>query len=187
MTLEEVANSVVEKGRREADLILKEGGKEVLRILSEADKEITATKQKQLAMANKEVKDLRARETSGMEMKVRRERLNAEREAFDRIRSKALADLLAASRPRKDAILGHLISKAKRVIDSGQIYCNAQDAEFIKTHAGTLKFGGIIDCNGGIVIESSDRKERVDLTYETMFDEVWDRELAQVHKIIFQG
>ena len=100
MTLEEVANSVVEKGRREADLILKEGGKEVLRILSEADKEITATKQKQLAMANKEVKDLRARETSGMEMKVRRERLNAEREAFDRIRSKALADLLAASRPR---------------------------------------------------------------------------------------
>lgn len=187
MSLEQVAESVVEKGRREAGKIVKEGGKEVLRILSEADKKSAEHREKQLAAAKKAAGELRVKELSAMEMQSRRRRLNTEREIFESVRRKALSDMQAASRPRKDAILRHLMAKASREMPSGRIYCNAMDAEFVKGQAGSLSFGGTIDCIGGVIVESADGSQRFDMTYETLFVEVWEKQLAEIHKIVFQG
>ncbi len=186
MSLEEVAKSVVDKGKRESEEILDEGKKEVQQILAQADHRIKEEMNDQIRLANKEVKKVKARELSAIEMKMLRQKLHSQKEIFDTVKQKAFDSLVNASPQDKDAVLGKLIVKASQVIDSGFIFSNAKDSEVVKQKGARYQYAGTLNCAGGIIVENKDRSIRLDLTYESLFEDVWQDNLLEVAEILFK-
>ena len=186
MTLDDVAKSVVQKGKVEASKIVKEGGKEVLQILSEADNEVKALIEESTQKAKKEIALKREQEISSTEVESRRMTLTVEKDILQQVKDRAFQRMISAPRDRKEAMIRSLVSQAGTVISGGTIFSNAQDAEFVKRNAGSYTYGGNVDCAGGIVVENSAKTERLDLTYETILDDVWEEQIGKVAEILFK-
>ena len=102
------------------------------------------------------------------------------------MKQKAFDSLVDSSRQDKDAIIGRLIAKAGQVIDGGFIYSNAQDSEVVKQKGTRYQYAGTVNCAGGIIVESQDRSIRLNLTYESLFEDVWQDSLPEMAKILFK-
>jgi V/A-type H+-transporting ATPase subunit E len=50
-----------------------------------------------------------------------------------------------------------------------------------------LKYGGTIDCLGGLVLQTVDGSVRYDLRYETLLELAAQASMKQVVKALFQG
>jgi len=186
MSLDDVAKSVVKKGKVEADKILKDGGKEVLLILSNVDGEVKALIEESTQKATKDIAIKREQEISSTEVDARRKTLMAEKDVLEQVKRKSFERLISAPRDKKEDILRRLVSKAGTVFPNGSIFCNSEDSEFIKRNAPNYNFEGSIDCAGGIVVENADNTERIDLTYETILEDVWEEQIGVVADKLFK-
>src|SRR5438445_89241 len=61
----------------------------------------------------------------------------------------------------------------------GRVFCNAKDAEVVRSIVGA-NFGGTIECVGGVVIESNDGTRRTDLRFETILSDIWRDSIKEV-------
>ncbi len=47
------------------------------------------------------------------------------------------------------------------------------------------RFGGTIECSGGIVVESDDGMRRVDLRFETLLQDIWEDSVREIAEILW--
>ncbi len=186
MSLDEVAKKVIEKGQRESNMIVKQGGQETLQIIKKAENDAKVLVSQARERAEKQIKLNKEQEMSSAEVEGRRNRLTAEKQILDEVKEKTFQDLIAASTPKKEQILNGLIKQAAQIIPSGSVYSNDEDSAAVKKMASQYKFAGTIKCSGGIIIESSDRTQRLNLTYEMLLEELWTENIGQVADILFK-
>ena len=186
MSLEEVAGKVTEKGKRESNRIIKEAGQEALQILNKAEEEAKAIMTEARDKAEKQIKLMREQEMSSAEVEGRRNTLKAEKDVLDIVRQKTFEALKAAPTPKREEIIGGLVKQASTIIPEGYVYANAQDAPSVKRLASKYQYSGDIDCAGGLVIENSDRTQKLDLRYETLLEDLWQEKIGEVADILFK-
>ncbi|HLF16400.1 MAG TPA: V-type ATP synthase subunit E family protein [Candidatus Thermoplasmatota archaeon] len=158
---DERARSILEQARREAEAIL-----------AEARRQAAETEKERLAHAQKESAQVTAQAQSRAESEARKAVLITEAELRTQLRAavlKAFADLPAKGR---QAPLKTLLQRAQATIPAGKVWGAEKDAAALKeqrayTHAGSIPIAG------GLVVESEDAKVRLDLSYETLLDEMW--------------
>jgi len=191
MGLEAVVSDIQEKGRREATAIREETQKEVNEILRAAQQRVEVLK----LAAEKEVQD-RIERTTGQEdsaanLIVKRHLLNAQKEMLDQVYQTALKGFTELPASFHKEVLSRLLAQAVKEIGTGTVSCNPRDSSFIEeiltqdnTFAG-LKLGRTVAIEGGIIVENNDRTLKLDLTYRSFLDKVWEGSLKDASDILF--
>ena len=129
---------------------------------------------------------MKEQEMSSAEVEGRRNMLKAEKELLDTVKQRAIEELRSAPGPKKEQIISGLVRQASAAIPGGFVYSNAEDADFVKRAASRYQYAGSVDCIGGIIIESQDREQRLDLTYETILEDLWQEKIGEVADILFK-
>jgi V/A-type H+/Na+-transporting ATPase subunit E len=191
MELEAVALDIQEKGKREAEALRDEARKESDRILSAAQGRAGEIKLAAEEEAGRQSARLTGLEVSSASLAVKRTLLNTQKDLLDQV-YRATLDAIGRlpGSFRKDT-LSALLSKAKKEIREGSVFCAGQDAGALKEILGQaefsgFRFGGTMDIPGGIVVESASGQLKIDFSYRTFLDRVWETGLKDASDILFQ-
>lgn len=183
MTLERVAQAILERGKSEAEQIVAQAREEKERMLSEAKTEGEANIKTAEATAREEAERRRIQEVARAELEARKISLAAQKEILDEVYKRALARL-GELKENNEILKSLLKANQEEWKSGGRVYSNKQDESAVKKIVGSA-YAGAIDGAGGIVIESSDGTRRVDLRYESLLSTVWDDAVREVAEILW--
>lgn len=182
--LGDYADRVRAKGREEAERILAGARVEADEIARKAANDARAALEKARADAEAEARTLERNEMSGAELESKRKRLLAQKQVLDQVAAAALGRVENLPPEKRRALVGALLLRAKRDVPSGGVYCNESDRP--QAEAAGFRFLGPLPGGGGVVVESSDARFRVDLRYETVLQETWARSVKDVVAALYQ-
>lgn len=174
--------------------IQKEGAEKVTSIISDAEKQadqILQTKQKMLnelaekkkQELTKQIDSLKTQEASGMEIAVKKIRLNAEKDVLANTYKESLQSLTTLPH---DKVISALLKKVQQELpEAATIYSNKRDAPIVRSQT-RITFGGLIETLGGIIVENKEKTLQIDYRYETIAELVWDRSLKEIAEVLFK-
>ncbi len=183
MTLERVAQAILDRGKAEADEILTQARAEKERMLSEARTQGEASVKAAEAQASEEGARKRVQELARAELEARKISLATQKETLDEVYDLALERL--GDLKENAEILKNLLKANESEWKSGGQVFSTKKAEGIAKKIVGSAYAGPIDGVGGIVIESSDGTRRTDLRYESMLIDVWDDVVKEVAEILW--
>lgn len=176
MGLEQVIDEVRRGGDGEAEGILAQAQKEADAILSEARERVDALRAKRLAAADREAEQIQTQVASSAEFEARKLALTAEAKLRERLRGVLLDGFAALPADVRQGHLEKLLAKASQVIPEGSVWTAEADQGLLPKVAGADAFelaADAADIRGGLLVESKDGTIRLDLSYETLLDDLW--------------
>ncbi len=182
MSLEKVIDNILETGKKEAQQIIQNGKMEKQAQMKKAQDEGSALLKSRMEESEKQVLRMNTQEMARAELESKKIVLGSQKEMLDAVYQTALQRL--GSLPQNETLLRTLISRNRTEVSTGKVFCNPKDESFVRGLVG-VKFGGTIDCIGGLVIESQDGTRRVDLRYETMLKEIWNDSIKDVSNTLW--
>ncbi|HVN66722.1 MAG TPA: V-type ATP synthase subunit E family protein [Methanomicrobiales archaeon] len=191
MELEAVALDIRDKAKRDAAAIREETRKETDRILSSAQERVREINLGAEDEVNRQAARMTELEVSSANLAVKRMHLNTQKDLLDQV-YRATLDAIGRNPEsfRRDTVKT-LLSKARKDIREGAVFCSARDTQALQEilrspeYAG-FRFGGTVDIPGGIIIESGNGQLKVDYSYRTFLDRVWEAGLKDASDTLFQ-
>ena len=191
MELEAVALDLKEKAKREAEAIRGETRRETERVLSAAQQRAGEIKLAAEDEAGRQAAHLTDLEVSSANLAVKRMLLNTQKDLLDQV-YRATIDAIGRLPEsfRKDS-LKNLLEKTRKEIREGSVFCASRDTQALKEIlAGSdfsgFRFGGTLEIPGGIVVESSNGQLKIDYSYRTFLDRVWEAGLKDASDLLFR-
>lgn len=182
MGLETVVKDITDAAQKEAALISEAAHKDIEAILNDAQQQALKIKGDAVADAQERVTKMTVQEMASAKLEVKRMQLNARKEVLDVTFAKALDTISSLDGAKNKKLLAELIS---RYGSSGtKIYSNKRDEAVVKQLAD-LEYAGNIDCIGGIVIENDGGTVKLDYTFDTICDGVFESALKQTSDLLF--
>lgn len=184
MALDKVIQAILDDGKKEADRIISEGRQEAKQIITEAKKEAENIKIKKSEEATVFAARMKTQETARADIDSKKLVLRAQKETLDEIFDLALEQLGEKWRGR---LIETTLKQNSSEIRDALVYSNERDRPITervaRTHGG--KFGGTIECVGGLIIENKDRTVRIDYRMETILKDVWDDSVIEVTSLLW--
>jgi len=191
MELEAVALDIKEKAKREVEAIREETRDETGKVLSAAQQRAGEIKLAAEDEAGKQASRLSDLEVSSASLAVKRMLLNTQKDLLDQV-YRATVDAIGRlpENFRKDS-LKNLLKKTKKEVKEGSVFCAGRDTQALKeilagSEFAGFRFGGTLEIPGGIVVESADGQLKIDYSYRTFLDRVWEAGLKDASDILFQ-
>lgn len=184
MALDKVIQAILDEGEKEAERILAEGMKEAGKLVSEAKKEAEKIIKEKSDEADNIAERLKVQETARAEIESKKLVLRAQKEALDEVYNEALKRLCVQWRMR---LLENILRLKSSEVKGGLVYSNDKDRKTAENLVGAYgaRFGGVIDCLGGVVIESSDRSVINDYRLETILKNIWEDSVIEVTSLLW--
>ncbi len=176
MGLEQVVQEVRTGAEQKAKDILAEAQAEADRIMQDAQGKADAYKAQRLAQAERDVEQIKKQAISHAQFEARKAVLSTENELRDELRARIIDGLAGLDDKTRAGHVKTLLATAESIIPTGQAWGAAQDEKALS--GGKYAFAGATDIAGGLIVESEDGRERLDLSYETLLGDVWRDVLA---------
>mgnify|MGYP001615645626 CR=1 FL=1 len=177
MGIDNVADEIIKEAEKMAKAIVKEGEDIKIQTLEESRKKIKAEKEKIDREVAATLAGIKTRELMKAKMSVKESILNEKKNLID-------GCFDAAAEKIKDNILQRLFEIGKKSIEPKAVYVNPDDVEKAKKlfRDVAVKEKGI---KGGIIMESKDGKEIIDMSLERLIEIARAKSLKNVSKILF--
>ena len=191
MGLEAVVEEIRDKGKSEEEKIRVESRQEVEHILAGANKRVAEIKLAAEEELAKQSAHLISVETSAANLLVKRELLNTQKELLDLVYRTTLAEISNLPESFHKEAIKKLLAEARKEIPKGTIYCNKRDVSAVKVlvteHKNFTDFtlGSPVDIEGGIIVEGEGGGLKIDYSYRTFLDRVWESGLKDASDILF--
>ncbi|MBT0731805.1 V-type ATP synthase subunit E [Methanoculleus bourgensis] len=191
MGLEAVVNEIREKGRREAEKIRAETRADVEEILKNAQVRAAEIKVSVEEEAGRTASHTINQEVSAANLVVKRQVLNAQKKLLDQVYSASLAAVGDLPAEFHEKALTELLKRAAKEIKKGVVHANERDLPVVEEIISRLKtlsgytVGDPVDIPGGIIVESTDGELKIDYSYRTFLDEIWESGLKDASDILF--
>lgn len=184
MALDNVIKTILEDGRKEAERIVEEGRREAEKSISEAKKASEKIIKEKSEEANKLAKRMKVQEMARTEIDSKKLVLKAQKEFLDEVYKTALKRL---SEKWSIKLIESTLRQKSSEVKDGLVYSNERDRTTVEGLVSAYggQFGGVIDCLGGVVIESGDRSVRTDYRLETILKDVWDKSIVEVTSLLW--
>ncbi|MFC1690794.1 V-type ATP synthase subunit E family protein [Nanoarchaeota archaeon] len=182
MGLEKVKDEILNNADKNAQSIIAEGLKEADLVLSELGDKTKELEEK----TQGEIKNLLAaverRDIASAKFEAKRMILDKKKELIDEAFEKAKQNIANLESGKNRQIVKDLIKKAKLELpDIKTIYANKKD----KANVTGLNFREI-DIIGGIIAENSDASIRVDYSFDTLLEDMKEKELQNISEMLFK-
>lgn len=182
MSLERVIEAILQRGQVEAQEILDSARQEREGTLSEV-----ATKGEDLfrereQQAKEQTAREKLREIARAELGSKKTALQAQKEVLDDIIDRAKRRL--RERPPSEDLLKNLVDAHQEELAGGFVLCNGTDLSILRKLV-KCEVRDELDCIGGFVIESEDGSRRIDLTYDTFLEDLWEDTVKEVANVLW--
>ena len=190
MSLDTVAEDIKDDARERGERIEREADERVEEIIADAESDaddILAERERDLETR---IEQEREQKLSSAKLEAKQKRLEARRDSLAAVRERAESAVADISGDRREALTRELLDDAAREFDGGsiEVYGRADDADLIESILDdyeNFSHAGSVDCLGGIVAENEASRVRVNNTFDSVFDAVWDEELKAVSDRLF--
>ena len=191
MSLDNVVEDIQDEAHARADELREEGDRRAEEIVesAEADAEelLDARKQK----VERQIEQEREQAVSGAKLEAKQERLEARRDVLEDVRSQVETELRELSGDDRTELTRALLDEAATEFEgqaSVAVYGRADDADLIEELVADydgFEYGGEHECLGGVVVDATDSRVRVNNTFDSVLDDVWEDNLKDVSGILF--
>ena len=192
MSLEQVRDDIEKTARARADEIRAEADERAEAIIAEAEADAEEIKAARLADVDKQIDEKREQALSGAKLEAKQQRLEARRDVLDEVRQEIEATLVDLDTESRKALTRSLIEAALDEFDDQQsvvVHGRADDQALIEELLGEydgVSFGEPCECLGGVIAESNSSRVRVNNTFDSVLESVWDEQLKELSTLLFE-
>ncbi len=191
MSLETVVEDIRDEARARAEEIREEGQQRAERIVSEAETDAAEIREEAEQEAERAIEQEREQTLSGAKLTAKQQRLEARRDVLDRVRESvedAIADIDGEER---EQLTRELLEAAAEEFeaDSVAVYGARTDQELLESILEEYEgysYAGEYDCLGGVVVESTESRVRVNNTFDSIIEDVWEDNLKAISDRLFE-
>jgi V/A-type H+-transporting ATPase subunit E len=184
MGLDKVVEEILRRGEEKKQEIIRLGEKERDELVGQADKKIADNRQKSEKKAETTIVQMEQQELSSAELESKKALLAAQRQVMEDLKQQVLDALGGYPAEKKKKLYAKLAARARKELGECYVYSNREDKAVLQLPSGVTD-AGTIDCHGGLVFESKDRSYRLDYRFESMLDEVWNKEMKEIFTKLF--
>jgi V/A-type H+/Na+-transporting ATPase subunit E len=181
MGIERVKEEVLGKASQAAEKLIAEGQAESKQIKSSKLKEIDAIKAQAKKNLEQQKADIMSRAVSSAELDAKKEMLNARKDLVNSVFDKVKKKILQLPQVKRKLHIAHLLEQAKKEIEVAKVYCAEQDIKLIADYPAFKA-----DILGGIIAENKEGTVRVDLSYDSLLEQVYKDSMKEVSDKLFK-
>ncbi|MFC7076668.1 V-type ATP synthase subunit E [Haloarcula halophila] len=193
MSLDTVVEDIRDEARARAEEIRAEGENRAEEIVSEAEADAEQIHEDREAEVEREISQEREQKLSSAKLEAKQARLGARRDVLEDVHEDVEAALADLSGDRREELTTALLEAAVAEFDDGdslRVYGRAADQallEDILTDYEDVTFAGERDCLGGVVVESTNSRVRVNNTFDSLLETVWEDNLKEISDRLFEA
>ncbi len=175
------AEEIREKAEREAEEIIEEAEAEADEIIADAEREV-----------ERDIERERDQKLSSANLQAKQERLAARRDLLQSVREELEEEIVSLEGERREELTRALLEAAAEEFDEGDevaVYGREDDAELIEAILSDypgFEYAGGYDCLGGVVVESDASRLRVNNTFDSVLEDVWEDSLKEISNRLFE-
>lgn len=194
MSLDTVVEDIRDEARARADDIHEEAQANAQSIIEDAESEAEEIVEQREREVERTIEQEREQKISSAKLEAKQQRLEARRDILESVRA-SIEDELATLEANREELTRTLLSDAVEEFEddaSVRVYGRGDDAELIESiledeeYEGCT-YAGEYDCLGGVVVESDSSRVRVNNTFDSVFENVWDDNLREVSERLFEA
>lgn len=192
MSLDTVVEDIRNEARERAKEIRSEGDARADQIISEAESdadEIIAEQERETEQA---IAQEREQKLSSAKLEAKQKRLEARRDVLQDVRSSVEDSIATLEGDDREELTRELLDAASEEFDDGdtvRVYGKPEDDALltdIVSDYDNYEYAGEYDCLGGVVVESDQSRVRVNNTFDSILESVWEDNLQDISKRLFE-
>jgi len=192
MSLETVAEDIRNEARERAEEIREDGEARAADIIDEADADaddILAAKESEI---ENEIEQEREQRLSSAKLEAKQKRLEARRDVLQEVRADVEERIANLGGEDREELTRTLLDAAAEEFDSDDtitVYGRADDEELLTDVLADydgFEYAGEVDCLGGVVVESEQSRLRVNNTFDSVLEDVWEDNLKEISSRLFE-
>ena len=180
MGLEAVKEEVIRTAKTQEESLIAEARKETIKIIDEAEKKVAEVKEESDAETKRKIDVIKKQELASAELENKKMLLEAKKQLIDKVSNEVQKKVENLDSKKRGEYINKLLEKAKNDIEVENLYCNKNDAKFLKDFNAKT-----VDIIGGLIAENKDEIVRVDYSFDTMLQNIKENELQSINKVLF--
>ncbi|RQG96710.1 V-type ATP synthase subunit E [Natrarchaeobius oligotrophus] len=192
MSLDTVVEDIREEAHARAENIRSEGETRAEEIESAAEEDAEEILEEAEREIEREIEQLREQRLSSAKLEAKQKRLEARRDVLGDVREQVEEELAALEGETREDLTRDLLDAASDEFDEGDdvsVYGRADDRELIESileDYDGYEYAGEYNCLGGVVVESDQSRVRVNNTFDSVLEDVWEDNLREISKQLFE-
>ncbi|WP_135824924.1 V-type ATP synthase subunit E [Halorussus ruber] len=192
MSLDTVVEDIRNEARERAKEIRSEGDERADEIVSEAESDAEEILAEQERETEQTIAQEREQKLSSAKLEAKQKRLEARRDVLQDVRDSVedrIADLEGDDREELTRELLDAASEEFDDDDTVRVYGKPEDDELLTDIVADYdgyEYAGEYDCLGGVVVESQQSRLRVNNTFDSVLENVWEDNLQDISKRLFE-
>ena len=191
MSLDTVVEDIRDEARARAEEIREDGERRAEEILDEARDDAERIREEREADIERQVKQKREQTLSAAKLEAKQQRLEARRDVLENVRGRVEEELAAMEGDTRERLTRELLDAAVEEFDTAEVsvYGRADDADMLEDILADYEgysLAGEYDCLGGVVVESDESQVRVNNTFDSLFESVWEDNLREISARLFE-
>jgi V/A-type H+-transporting ATPase subunit E len=191
MSLDNVVEDIRDEARARADEIREQGERRADEIIETAEADAEELLEAREADVERRIEQEREQALSSAKLEAKQERLEARRDVLEDVRSGVEEELVDLPEETREELTRALLEAAVPEFEDEEavsVYGRADDAELLEALVSEFdgfEYAGEYDCLGGVVVEGADSRVRVNNTFDSVLEGVWEDNLKDVSEILF--
>lgn len=178
--MEKIKKEILQEAKTTVKSILDDGKKEVKRIKAESEEHLKKLTEKQEAIFEKSLELYETQHMAAAGSEVHRLTFEMQKEVLTKVKFKALNLLSSLDDTTRSTHVHDLADKCSKSMYVARIYVNEKDLSAVVGREARSA-----DIIGGIIAEDSDGKTRIDLSYEQFLENVFESNVSELMKTLF--
>jgi len=190
MSLETVVEDIRDEARARAEKIQADGEERADGIIAEAEADAAEIREEREAEVEREIAQEREQRLSSAKLEAKQARLGARRDVLEDVHDDVEAAIADLEGDRREELTRELLAAAAEEFGDNElrIYGRAEDQSLIEdilTEYDDATFAGERECLGGVVVESEASRVRVNNTFDSVLESVWEENLKAISDRLF--
>ncbi len=185
MGLNKVVEEILRRGEEKKQEIIRHGEQERDEQIQQVDKRIGDERQRAEKRTASLISQMEQQELSSAELESKKAMLAAQRQVMEDLKQQVLHELEGYPADKRKRLYSKLVSKAKKELGDCYVYSSKDDKPLLQLPS-SMTYAGAIGCRGGLVFESRDKSFRLDYRFESMLDEVWNKDIQEIYAKLFR-
>ncbi|XVH30311.1 V-type ATP synthase subunit E [Haloferacaceae archaeon DSL9] len=191
MSLDTVVEDIRDEARARAAEIKAEGDARAEEIVADAEADAQELLEAREEAVDRRIEQEREQSLSSAKLEAKQARLATRRDLLEEVRETVETELRTLDRTKREALTRELLESAATEFEGADevaVYGRAADetllTEILEDYDG-YSFAGSRDCLGGVILESESSRVRVNNTFDSVLDDVWDENLKDLSAQLF--
>jgi len=192
MSLDSVTEDIKEQARARAEEIRSDAEEQADEIIQEAEQEADRIRQQKEREVERQIEQEREQRLSSGNLEAKQARLATRRQLLEEVREQVEAALVEIDAETREQLTRELLDAASTEfedVEAAEVYGRSDDEELLASileEYDGFEYGGETDCLGGVVVESDSSRVRINNTFDSILEDVWQESLREISDELFE-